>query len=89
MKYCMFPSTEGLISIQHLSLHFLSLTPEIKHGESGYRDLKKTKQNKTKSWGKVSARRILMLLLLIMGLDVQLLDRDLDWQNLQLGAHSS
>lgn len=47
MKYCMFPSTEGLISIQHLSLRFLSLTPEIKHGESGYRDLKKNKkQNK-------------------------------------------
>ena len=65
MKYCMFPSTEGLISIQRLSLHFLSLTPEIKHGESGYRDLKKTK-----SWGKVSARRILMLLLLIMRLGV-------------------
>ena len=43
----MFPSTEGLISIQHLSLRFLSLTPEIKHGESGYRDLKKNKkQNK-------------------------------------------
>lgn len=41
MKYCMFPSTEGLISIQRLSLCFLSLTPEIKHGESGYRDLKK------------------------------------------------
>lgn len=44
MKYCMFPSTEGLISIQRLSLHFLSLTPEIKHGESDYRDLKKNKE---------------------------------------------
>ena len=44
MKHCVFPSTEGLINIQCLSFRFLSLTPGIKQGESGYRDLKKNKE---------------------------------------------
>lgn len=67
--------------MQRLSLSFLTLTPERKHGENSYRNLKENRE-----LGEVVCWKVINAVRLILTLGVLFPDRDCNQQDFQFDA---